>query len=191
MPENNSSIVEDAFVNPAGILLEEGKCYLNRKGDHRGPLVRKSNPMFTFEDPVSGDTFQINGSWCTDRGNMHDLDLVTPLEIQNGSTTFNDIQVEIHATSVMSGWWVNPIDATLACFANIHGEISEAWEAWRIGNPPSEKIQGFSKMEEELADAVIRIMDVCEANGWFLESAIQAKNEYNKGREYRHGNKKY
>jgi hypothetical protein len=41
----------------------------------------------------------------------------------------------------------------------------------------------------ELADATIRIMDICEAQGWDLEQAIKIKHTYNKCRGYRHGNK--
>lgn len=41
----------------------------------------------------------------------------------------------------------------------------------------------------ELADAVIRVLDLCEAQGWDLEQAIKIKHTYNKSRGYRHGNK--
>lgn len=41
----------------------------------------------------------------------------------------------------------------------------------------------------ELADAAIRILDICEAQGWDLEQAIKIKHAYNKTRPYRHGNK--
>jgi hypothetical protein len=39
----------------------------------------------------------------------------------------------------------------------------------------------------ELADAVIRCMDLCGALGLDLEEAIRAKHEYNLSRPYRHG----
>lgn len=41
----------------------------------------------------------------------------------------------------------------------------------------------------ELADAVIRILDVCGAHGVPIGTIIKAKVEYNKGRAYRHGKK--
>jgi hypothetical protein len=41
----------------------------------------------------------------------------------------------------------------------------------------------------ELADAVIRIFDICESQGWDLEKAIALKHTYNKTRPYRHGGK--
>lgn len=41
----------------------------------------------------------------------------------------------------------------------------------------------------ELADAVLRILDYCAAAGIDIESVLEMKHEYNKGREYRHGGK--
>ena len=58
---------------------------------------------------------------------------------------------------------------------------------WKhLENPSSNKIIEFSNLEEELADAVIRIMDY--AFGKDLDiGAILAKLEYNKSREFMHG----
>ena len=42
----------------------------------------------------------------------------------------------------------------------------------------------------ELADAIIRIADMCGAYGLDLEEALTKKMEYNKSRPYRHGGKK-
>tara|TARA_R110000782_G_scaffold116486_1_gene206536 strand:+ start:879 stop:1214 length:336 start_codon:yes stop_codon:yes gene_type:complete len=71
--------------------------------------------------------------------------------------------------------------------ALIHSEISEALEALRQNNPSSNKIIEFSSLEEELADAMIRIMDFAFASNLDLAGAILAKIEYNKGREFLHG----
>lgn len=65
-------------------------------------------------------------------------------------------------------------------------ELSEALEALRHGNPPSISITSFSNVEEELADCVIRLMDVAQAKGYKLCEAIVAKMEYNINRPYRH-----
>lgn len=105
--------------------------------------------------------------------------------------TLRDWGEDVHHLARLKGWWENVERSTLAAFANIHGEISEAWESFRIGNPKSEKIPEFTQIEEEMADVVIRVMDVCQANGWDLEKAIKAKHEFNKGRSFRHGGKKY
>ncbi len=71
--------------------------------------------------------------------------------------------------------------------ALMHSELSEALEADRHGNPESEKIPGFSHVEEELADCVIRIMDESVTHGWNLAGAINAKMAVNAGRPHKHG----
>lgn len=68
-------------------------------------------------------------------------------------------------------------------------ELAEAMEAYRAGNPMSEKIDGFSKVEEELADTMIRILDMAGGMGFDIEGALRAKMAYNKTRPYRHGGK--
>jgi NTP pyrophosphatase (non-canonical NTP hydrolase) len=74
-----------------------------------------------------------------------------------------------------------------ACMARIVGEVGEAVEAMRHGNPESEKIPGFSHVEEELADTLIRIFDYCEMKGYNLGGAVIAKMAYNAGRPFLHG----
>lgn len=43
--------------------------------------------------------------------------------------------------------------------------------------------------EEELADIVIRVLDLCAFKGIDIESHIKAKMRYNKNRPYKHGKK--
>lgn len=71
--------------------------------------------------------------------------------------------------------------------ALIHSEASELLEAIRNGNPQSEKIPEFSQAEEELADIVIRVMDLTVNQGWRVAEAVVAKMNYNATREYKHG----
>lgn len=77
---------------------------------------------------------------------------------------------------------------TFTALALIMSEISEGIEGLRVG-AKSEKIPGFENIEEELADAVIRIMDLGHTRGWRVPEAILAKHSYNATRAYRHGNK--
>ena len=81
--------------------------------------------------------------------------------------------------------------------ANIHGEVSELWEAYRNSSwhmPCNKQTHGVSIgltcAEEELADIVIRSMDVAVAINIDLGRAIKIKSDYNNLRPYRHGGKK-
>lgn len=80
---------------------------------------------------------------------------------------------------------INHLDQ--ACMARIMGEVGEAVEAMRHGNPPSEKAEGHSHVEEELADTLIRIFDFAGMKGWDLGAAVVKKMEYNSGRPFMHG----
>ena len=92
----------------------------------------------------------------------------------------------VHQNAVAHGWWEEPReDGTL--IALIMSEAAEALEALRKGNKPDEHCPQFSGAEVELADVIIRIMDMAEARGWDVAGAIVAKHEFNKGRPYKHG----
>ena len=99
---------------------------------------------------------------------------------------WNKIAKKVYMNAVNHGFWKEtPNDGER--MALIHAEISEALEALREGNPSSSKIIEFSNLEEELADAVIRIMDYAFGKDLDIAGAILAKIEYNKNREYMHG----
>jgi NTP pyrophosphatase (non-canonical NTP hydrolase) len=66
--------------------------------------------------------------------------------------------------------------------ALIHSEVSEALEAYRDR-------EGNERIAEELADAVIRILDCCAHRKLDIGSAIIDKMEKNRTRPYRHGGK--
>lgn len=133
------------------------------------------------------------------RLNNHDY-MVSPLlardlsiELQQRfADHFNGMCVRIHAIAVEKGWWTSQPRNIAEILLNIHCEISEAAEVARDDITKSdEKIAGYSAFEIELADAVIRIMDLAQAMELDLARAIEAKTAYNRNRPFRHGGKQF
>ena len=103
---------------------------------------------------------------------------------------FNKVAEDVHQIAISKGWWENDRnDGELISL--MHAELSEALEALRAGNPSDDHIHEFNGVETELADVIIRIMDYAGARGYRVGQAIEAKINYNKGRSYKHGNKKF
>ena len=108
------------------------------------------------------------------------------LEYQERLAALISIQDEIHTTAKKHGWWDK--DRTFAeCIALVHSELSEALEAKRDGDKIDEHCRRFKNAEVELADAIIRILDLAAHGGMDVPRAMLAKMEYNETREYRHG----
>jgi hypothetical protein len=73
-------------------------------------------------------------------------------------------------------------------YANINGQVVPMTAA-DFKDPVHLKMPKPEGEAIELADAVIRIMDYFEAQGWDLEDAMKIKSDYNETRPYRHGGK--
>lgn len=104
--------------------------------------------------------------------------------------SFNLLARAVHDNAVNKGWWESERNNG-EIIALMHSELSEALEAIRDGNPPDDKIPEFSGAEAELADVIIRIMDMAPARGWRIAEAVVAKIAMNKTRAYKHGRKAF
>jgi NTP pyrophosphatase (non-canonical NTP hydrolase) len=76
--------------------------------------------------------------------------------------------------------------------ALMHEELSEALSAFRKDpSAPSDHIPNFTGPEEEFADTIIRIMCVAQRLHLRVAEAMIAKQAFNAGRPYKHGDKKF
>ena len=81
------------------------------------------------------------------------------------------------------------VERMAAFVANLHGEVSELWEAVRKNKLflQCDKPIPMNCAEEELADIVIRALDTAASLGIDIGRAVQIKSAYNETRPYMHG----
>lgn len=115
--------------------------------------------------------------------------------------TITEWQKHVHRVAREKGWWPgtepwelpDPVE-TGAKLMLIVSEVAEACEELRddpeslndIVVGPDGKPRGFAV---ELADAVIRIMDLATTLDIDLQRAMEVKSAYNETRPHRHGGK--
>jgi NTP pyrophosphatase (non-canonical NTP hydrolase) len=97
-------------------------------------------------------------------------------------------QYHIHANATKHGFWQEPRNIGEA-LALIHAEVSEALEAYRGNDMDTHtaedgKPEGFGV---ELADIVIRVLDLAQGLDYDLALLMADKHAYNLTRTYKHG----
>lgn len=115
-----------------------------------------------------------------------------------GPVTLREWQREMYAIAAAKGFHDGETPETVPFgekIALIHSELSEALEAFR---DPAVMARGDLFLDDngkpegvaaELADVIIRVMDLAEAKGIDLEEAMRMKSAYNRSRPYKHGKK--
>jgi hypothetical protein len=116
---------------------------------------------------------------------------MTPQEIHRFVELWEKVSNEVHGESVKHGFWKTDrgeVDRNVGeAIALIHSELSEALEAFRNGNSHDSALTMYGGVEVELADVIIRIMDLSTGFRWRVIQALFSKMEYNAIRAYRHG----
>ena len=93
--------------------------------------------------------------------------------------------------------FLDEVDLYAKWMTNLHGEVSELWEAARKGSLKKYcdkysdfKVLGLGQLtceEEELADIIIRVLDTAGARGVNIGRAVLLKMAYNATRPHMHG----
>jgi NTP pyrophosphatase (non-canonical NTP hydrolase) len=110
--------------------------------------------------------------------------------------TLNKVAAAAYKTAKEKGFWGdgdNVSNYMKEKLLLIHSEVSEACESLRTGEDlywkgPDGKPQG---MHSELADVLIRTLDLMYALGADVSKVVEEKMAYNATRPYRHGNKRF
>jgi NTP pyrophosphatase (non-canonical NTP hydrolase) len=104
----------------------------------------------------------------------------------------NTLRDRAHAMAVEKGWHPSKDPQRLPeLLALLHSEVSEALEAYRSHGlvrwtREDGKPEGVGP---ELADVIIRVLDICGLYGLDIDRLVHEKMEFNARRPWRHGGK--
>lgn len=125
----------------------------------------------------------------------------------------NQLSEQLHEFQIEAGFTDSNIVQRLML---VHSEISEAFEAYRKSDSQLQKSEEVIErdklilenyhdnewkeffervfkdtMEDEIADAIIRLLAICAENNIDIEWHVQQKMHYNELRGFKFGNKKF
>lgn len=112
--------------------------------------------------------------------------------------TLNELAIAAHRVATEHGFW-EPGPSFPESLMLVVSEAGEALEDFRNGRYETEIYtqsgpnSGLPKpcgIPIELADIIIRVLDICGQYGIDLDNAVTMKMAYNKSRPYRHGGMK-
>lgn len=197
-------IIDDVrFKNEASFIRDNGGKII---GIERDCVVKDIHSSETIDLYKNVDVIIHNNGTIDALYQAADRLVTVEKSEKPASKPLNELAEKVHLTAKEKGWWdgyfgdgvySTGIDKKKAekripeALANVHAEISEALEDYRDGNmsmtfAADGKPVGFPT---EMADTIIRIIDLCCALGIDIDKAIAKKAEYNKTRAYRHGGK--
>jgi NTP pyrophosphatase (non-canonical NTP hydrolase) len=106
-------------------------------------------------------------------------------DIDEVTRALNSLQLEAYAISDDHGFHGEPDDRSIPMsfmrLALIHTEVAEATEELR------HKEIDWAKFVDELADIIIRTVDLAEVHGLNIGDAVTSKMEQNRARPFKHG----
>lgn len=97
--------------------------------------------------------------------------------------TLNEVAKRAHETAKAKGFWDGDAGDVCKKLLLIHAEVSEAVEEFRRGDTV--------RMQTELADVLIRTLDLMHYTTCSIEQTVRVKMDLNDNRPHMHGGKRF
>lgn len=177
MPGSN-----DAFDSGDGQPTDPQTPALPAIGDPVPP--EGLEPLYAGIDEVAADSDEEVEPVYGSRHDLHVDDAFV--------SAFSSVQERVHDNAVSHGFWDDVNPHTIGCMIGLcHSELSEFLEADRSKDPEQRdpKVPSHQNRTIELADTIIRCMDIAEFLHLPLASALLEKMRVNAARPHKHGKK--